>query len=230
MSNPPIEQLVRLAKKGVRINLQPEGWEEALPLRLWRATPQRLTLKLERRRDAPPEKPLREKQEVWGVMENRGRVQTFRSTLLELIRDDTGRLVALACATPDVISTNDRRRAFRVPKIPIGVLQAVLERGDHTWEVRVCNLSVLGASLELPAELADSFDEDAPYSLRLITDELEARMGARFVRHTKASRISVRFPSALRLGEVSPPPSLARIVRICELSWLRHRNGIGRAA
>lgn len=223
MSTPPTDLFKRLARQGVRLNAEPEGWERGVLLRFWRVESDALILKLESKVDDPDA--LVAGMRFWGVFENIGRVRTFTSQILEVVRRPDGAIAGLRCSIPDEVRSEDRRRAFRVPRIFPFAVRGTLVSGDQSWPCTIKNLSVLGVLLDFPAEVADALADEVPYHLQIDTFEGSAKIGARVVRRTRNGGIAMRFPSATNMGEVAPPPDLARVVRTAELIWLRKRQG-----
>lgn len=230
MSSAPIDLFTRLARKGARLNAEPKGWDHAILLRFWRVEGDSLVLKVEAGLSEDEEEALQPGLPIWAVFENMGRVRTFDAEILEVVRPDEGPVAGIRCTLPDKVQAEDRRKAFRVPRIPPFALRATLVSGEREWTCTVSNLSVLGALLVFPEGVAESLQDEAPYKLELETFEANAAIGCRFARRTRTGKIAVRFPSSLRMGEVSPPPDLAKVVRLCELIWLRKRQGTEKKA
>jgi len=223
MATPPTDLFKRLARTGARLNAEPAGWDRGVLLRFWRVEDGAMVLKLE--------SALREDQQLarglpfWAVFENMGRVRTFTSEIVEVVHKPDGTVAGLRCRLPDEVKSEDRRRAFRVPKVPPFAVRATLHSGEQTWPTRVVNLSVLGVLLEFPEPVAAALSEEAPYKLVLETFEGNATVGAIMVRRSRRGRLAFRFPASTKMGEVSPSPELARVVRFAELVWMRRRNG-----
>jgi hypothetical protein len=217
--SPPLDLLRRLCSQGVHLSAEPSGWDFGVGVRFWRVEASALVLQVGVPLEAgrvPPGTGL------WCVYEAHGRVRTFRTVLREEILRPDGRLAAWSVDLPAAIGSEDRRRAFRVPTIVGARFELRLE--DRLWPVKCRNLSVLGALLELPEPVQDALPHDGRYRLHIDTHEGEVTVAARIARR-RGDTFAVRFPSSVRLGEVQPPPDLARVVRVLELRWLRKRSG-----
>lgn len=221
MATPPTDLFTRLARKGARLNVQPKDWERAILLRFWRVEGTTMILKIESELPAPLTVGL----PVWGVFENMGRVRTFTSDVVEVVRKPDDSIVGIRISVPDEVKSEDRRRAFRVPKVAPFAVRATLQSGDHVWQPVVVNLSVLGVLIQLPEEIAKALDDGAPYKLVFDTFEGSATVGAQVVRRVRGGKIALKFPGSIKMGEVAPSPDLAKVVRFAELLWMRRRGG-----
>lgn len=215
----PRDVMQRHCANGTRLSAQPADWDVGVGAQFWRVDDAGLLLRiivpLEAGRIAPST-PL------WCIFESHGRARTFRTVLREEVLKDDGALAGWWVDVPDTLGTEDRRRAFRVPRV-VGV-QATLHLGNRAWPVPVRNLSVLGALVDLPHAVVDVLPVDATYRVQIETGEGACRIAARFVRRAR-NGLALQFPGSVRLGEVRPKPELARVVRIAELRWLRKRAG-----
>lgn len=209
----------RHCANGTRLSAQPADWDFGVGVQFWTVDDHGLLLKVVVPLEAGR---VPAGTQLWCIFESHGRARTFRTVLREEILKDSGALAGWRVDVPDTIGTEDRRRAFRVPKV-LG-LQATLHMGDRAWPVPVKNLSVLGALVELPDAVADILPDRATYTLALDTGEGACRTPARIARRARGG-VALHFPGSLRLGEVRPKPDLARMVRVAELRWLRKRSG-----
>lgn len=217
----------RLCRQGQRVNVQPESWELAFPARMWKVEDGALVLKLEAEFETLD---LPRSSEVWAVFEHQGRIRTFRTRVLGVADKPDGTPAAVRLEAPRQVGSEDRRKAYRVPHLPKPELKAALVSGRRTWRPNMRNLSVTGAMFALPAAVTETLKDDGRYVLVLEMDSQIAKINCIITRKETDGRCAVFFPGALRMGDVVPPPDLARIVRLCELTYLRKRSGKDRAA
>ncbi|MFK7928458.1 MAG: PilZ domain-containing protein [Myxococcota bacterium] len=223
------ELFQRLCRQSQKAHVQPEDWPAALPFRFWKVDKDAFELKLETELEAGG-LDLPRACEVWGLFENMGRIRTFRTTVIDVIDGPEGHPVAIRCVLPTTVGSEDRRKAYRVPQLPKEGLKAALVSGRRTWRPKLRNLSVTGAMFQLPPAVTDALPEEGRYVLMLEMNSQIAKVNCVIRRKESDGRCAVSFPGALRMGEVVPPPDLAKIVRLCEMSWLRRRSGKDKAA
>lgn len=216
----PVDLMERLCSQGVRLSGEPSTIGKGVGLRFWKVENGAVVLKVEV--DLAPEAaPVGTK--LWCVFENVGRTRTFRTVIRQVVLRPDGRLAAWHVDMPSELKSEDRRRAYRVPVI-VGA-RFILELGDRQWPCTCRNMSVCGALLQLPEAVADALPDEARYTVVIDTFESTARPVGRIARRGKDGRVAVFFPKAVVMGEVKPPPDLAKVARELELRWLRKRSG-----
>ena len=225
MAESTVRLFANMAQNGIRVNMECKGWDTSILLRFWKADSKEVSLKIE----ASVAEEMRERlvvgEEFWAIFETNTRVRTFRSHITFIHVDETGRALGLRVATPAEVSTEDRRRAYRIPKVSPNVARAAVTTGGKTYELGILNLFVVGVLGRLDRQLAEDLPEDAAYKIKLTTAADSIVIGAVFRRRTPYGSVAFEFPGSYTMGELSPKPALARIVRNCELRWLRKRTG-----